>query len=327
MPLLSLCMIVKNESEHLARCLESAQGTVDEIVIVDTGSTDGTVAIAERFGARVLHRAWTDDFSAARNVSLEAATGDWALVLDADEALSAPRGDAFRQRLLETDAAGFRLIVRNLTDGEGLSAFEDVPLTRLFRLGPSIRYDQPIHEQIRPAIERGGGRVADSDVLVLHYGYVADTAQGGVSRIARNLDMLRAALLRSPDDPYLHFQFGVTLNAASAFSEARESLLTAVGDASLDPDAQVRAYAVLGQLALRENEVPVAAAHARACLTGDPENAVALYVAAYCAVALGRIDEALPLLDRVLLHPALAATHRPLVERLRTLCASPKNPV
>ena len=327
MPLLSLCMIVKNESEHLTRCLESVQGTVDEIVVVDTGSTDDTVAIAERFGARVLHREWTNDFSAARNVSLEAATGDWALVLDADEALSAPRGEAFRQRLRETDAAGFRLIVRNLTDGEGLSAFEDVLLTRLFRLGPRIRYDQPIHEQVRPSIERGGGRVADSDVLVLHYGYVGDKAQGGVSRIARNLDMLRAALQRTPDDAYLQFQLGVTLNAASAFTEAEEALLSAVGDQTLDPDAQVRAYAVLSQIALRANEVPVAKDRARACLAGDPENAVALYVAAYCAVALGRVDEALPLLDRVLSHPALSPTHRPLVERLRTLCASTKSPV
>ena len=327
MPLLSLCMIVKNESAHLARCLDSARDTVDEIVIVDTGSTDDTVAIAERYGARVLHFPWINDFSAARNVSLEAATGDWALILDADEALSSPKGAALRDRLQATDAAGFRLVVRNLTDGEGLSAFEDALLTRLFRLGPHIRYEQRIHEQIRPAIERQGGRVEDSDILVLHYGYAGDTAQGGTSRIGRNLDLLRSALEASPDDPYLYFQLGVTLNASSAFAEAEQTLLTAVSDARLDLDARIRSYAVLSQLALRENRVQDADFRARACLRDDPNNAVALYVAAYCAVALGRQQEALPLLDRVIAHPALSSTHRPLVERLRVLCAGAKTTV
>ena len=84
---LSLCMIVKDEEAMIGRCLEAARGAVDEIVVVDTGSTDRTVEIAESHGARVLHHVWDGDFSAARNASFEAATGDWVMYLDADEVL------------------------------------------------------------------------------------------------------------------------------------------------------------------------------------------------------------------------------------------------
>ena len=82
MTILSLAMIVKNEAANLPRCLASVQGLVDEMVVVDTGSTDDTVAIAESFGARMGHFPWTDDFAAARNESLRLCTGGWVLVLD-----------------------------------------------------------------------------------------------------------------------------------------------------------------------------------------------------------------------------------------------------
>ena len=82
---LALCMIVKDEEAHLGCCLESVKGLVDEIVVVDTGSTDRTVEIARQYGARVFSYGWHDDFAAARNVSLSHAGADWILVLDADE--------------------------------------------------------------------------------------------------------------------------------------------------------------------------------------------------------------------------------------------------
>jgi glycosyltransferase involved in cell wall biosynthesis len=84
---LSLCMIVKNEEDNLERCLESVREVVDEMVIVDTGSTDGTVAVAEKFGARVFHHPWQGSFSEARNHALGFAVGDWILQMDGDEEL------------------------------------------------------------------------------------------------------------------------------------------------------------------------------------------------------------------------------------------------
>src|SRR4029077_17309854 len=94
---LSLCMIVKDEEAMLPRCLTAVAEPVDELIVVDTGSTDRTVEIAESFGARVLHHAWTGDFSAARNVGLDAATGDWLLYLDADEVLAGGDGPLLRE--------------------------------------------------------------------------------------------------------------------------------------------------------------------------------------------------------------------------------------
>ena len=324
MPLLSLCMIVKNEATHLARALKSARETVDEMVVVDMGSDDGTVAIAESLGARVLYHAWADDFSAARNISLEAASGNWALVLDADEVLVGPKGEAFRQRLQDTDAAGFRVIVRNFFDVEEQSGFEDALLTRLFRLAPDIRYERSIHEQILPAIRRAGGRIEDSDTLIRHHGYASDTVQGGNCRTARNLKMLREALVGEPDQAYLHFQLGVTLNAASEFAEANAALLKAVELPGLGRDARVRADALLGQMALREKRVPLAFRYASAALADDPLNACALFVAAYSAMALGELEEALPLIERALAHPALPLARRPMFTKMRALCLSTK---
>ena len=82
---ISACYIVRNEAAKLERSLASLEGAVDEIIVVDTGSSDDTVKIAEAHGAQVFHFPWQDDFSAARNVSLSKATGDWILVVDADE--------------------------------------------------------------------------------------------------------------------------------------------------------------------------------------------------------------------------------------------------
>jgi len=108
---LSLSMIVKNEARDLARCLESVKPVVSEIVVVDTGSTDETPQIAAGLGARVISTPWTNDFSAARNIGLDAATGDWLLLLDADEELPA---------WMPTKSCRLRLRLRSRISSPGL---------------------------------------------------------------------------------------------------------------------------------------------------------------------------------------------------------------
>lgn len=88
-PLISLCMIVKNEADNLNQCLKSVRGIADEIIVVDTGSTDSTLQIALSFGAKVVHYTWNGDFAAARNAGLQQAHGQWILILDGDEELDA----------------------------------------------------------------------------------------------------------------------------------------------------------------------------------------------------------------------------------------------
>ena len=113
---LGLCMIVKNEERALARCLESVRNWVGEMVVVDTGSTDGTVGIAESLGARVSYFPWCDDFSAARNAALDQVTSEWVLVLDGDEALTVEKPEEFKAALLQSQWDGFSLPIRSLND-------------------------------------------------------------------------------------------------------------------------------------------------------------------------------------------------------------------
>lgn len=101
---ISVCMIVRNEETLLPRCLQSIQGIADEIIVVDTGSTDRTIEIGRRFGAKVYHHPWENDFSKHRNQSLSYATMDWVLVLDADEEFFSEDAAVMRQVLHQSSA-------------------------------------------------------------------------------------------------------------------------------------------------------------------------------------------------------------------------------
>ena len=176
-PLLSLCMIVRNESAVLARCLDSVRGLADEMVVVDTGSTDGTQEIVRGHGARLIQAEWRDDFSWARNLALEAARGRWILVLDADEYLLEKDRRAIatlvRQQPVPPTRA-FNLKLRSMAEGghTGMSAY----IVRLFPNLPGARYESPIHEQIAPSLHRAGLALENADIEFIHTGY-ADPAQ------------------------------------------------------------------------------------------------------------------------------------------------------
>ena len=181
---ISLCMIVRNEEAHLARCLSSVAPLVDEMVVVDTGSSDRTPLIAAVFGARVFTHTWTEDFAAARNAALAHARGEWILVLDADEVLSPRDGEALR-RLASTAGAGYVLTTRNYVremdlqgwrpnDGEYAeeagTGWIPSPKVRLFPRGSSCVFENPVHEIVEPSLARLGIPIRVSDIPVHHYG-------------------------------------------------------------------------------------------------------------------------------------------------------------
>ncbi|CAG1020908.1 partial heptose III glucuronosyltransferase, partial [Methylococcales bacterium] len=112
----TLSMIVKNESKYLRGCLDSVFGAVDEIVIVDTGSNDDTIAIAEEYGAKVFHFPWQNDFSMARNFALEKSTGDWILYLDADERLTPGSIQELRKITSADERCGYEVTLRSVDD-------------------------------------------------------------------------------------------------------------------------------------------------------------------------------------------------------------------
>ncbi len=223
-PTLSLCMIVKNEEKFLPQCLESVQDVVDEIVVVDTGSTDGTVEIARRFGAKVFHYEWSDDFSAARNFALEHATGDWVLVLDADEKLDASDKPKLREAMRyaaqpEVNIGGYALPFRNYLEGEDSGPVILHYATRLFRRLPEVKFSGRIHEEATPSIYGLGLQVAFANILIHHYGYNARIVNAR-NKMERTYSLLFKQLEEEPDNPFHLYNLANTYQYDGKHAEA-----------------------------------------------------------------------------------------------------------
>jgi hypothetical protein len=197
-------MIVRDEVRHLEACLRSIQGLVDEIVVVDTGSTDGTVALARSMGAQVHAYTWHDDFAAARNHGLELCRGDWILYIDADERVRRPCSRAdLDEKLASPEIVGLSVLLHART---GYTAY---PEMRLFRSDPRIRFEGLMHETIWPGISRfleeEGGEIGDSGLVLDHVGY--DGPQEHKHR--RNLPLLERALAADPEHVYCWYHLGM----------------------------------------------------------------------------------------------------------------------
>ena len=186
-------LIVRDEARSIARCIDSVRPWVDRIVVLDTGSSDDTIAIARACGADVSEMAWPDNFAEARNAALALADADWSLVIDADEWIDRG-GDLLREwcagpprlgRLWQVSEANGGTVTRNR-------------VTRLLPRG--VRYTGRVHEQVVSDLPR-----ATIDVAFGHDGYVdAQLAR----KHDRNQVLLLAELGDAPDDPYLHYQLG-----------------------------------------------------------------------------------------------------------------------
>jgi tetratricopeptide (TPR) repeat protein len=200
-------MIVKDEEANLADCLRSAADVVDEIVVVDTGSTDRTRDIARGFGARVHDFPWVDSFAAARNETLRHATGEWSLRLDADDRLDEDNRRRLRDLFagLKDEVAGYVVNYLSLAAG-GTGAATVIEDVRLFRNHPAVRWQYRIHEQILPALERAGGVIRRSDVVIQTVGYQDPAVLR--RKQERNLRLLLMENAEHPDDPYMLFHLG-----------------------------------------------------------------------------------------------------------------------
>lgn len=222
MPRLTLSMIVKNEEKYLQGCLDSVKGIADEIVVVDTGSTDRTVEIAEKAGAKIYNFNWVNDFSAARNYALGKSTGDWILYLDADERLS-EKSQAELKRIIRSKKKEACFCVVN-SIGSQTQKSNKMRYARLFRNDRRIRFSGTIHEQIIYSLRDEGYKLIDSEIEILHLGY--DISYEGLKEKARrNLSYLLNEYEKKKD-PYVIFQLAQTYavladkeNAAKYFSE------------------------------------------------------------------------------------------------------------
>ena len=212
----SACLIVRDEEPTIGRCLSSLAPWVEEICVVDTGSTDLTMEIAREFGATVRQVSWEDDWSLARNVSLKMATRAWILVVDADEELTPAGGSALRKAIESPDRQAFLVSQDNLYGSN-----EVIPLAipRLFRNRPEIRYSRRIHESImKSLIELGEPDLTHSEVHLLHHGYLEATAKPRDKHL-RNLAILRKCEEEDPDDLYVLHKLSGSLRGNSEREE------------------------------------------------------------------------------------------------------------
>ncbi len=221
---LSVIMIVKDEEQYLRECLESVKDVADEIVIADTGSTDGSMRIAKEYGAVCIDIPWNEDFSEARNASLAKATGNWALWIDADERLDKGQKDLVRS--LITNAAdntgGFMVNIRNyIGDRSNPDAFWHRAV-RLFRITPETRFIGRVHEQVMPSLHSIGYQFVMSHVNLSHFGYLDDLMEGRnkyerfIRMLHRDVDDENLAGLRG----FNMFNLGNAYFASKRYEEA-----------------------------------------------------------------------------------------------------------
>jgi len=207
-------MIVKDEEEFLPRCLQSVKEVVDEIILVDTGSSDATLEIAHSFKAKIFQYEWKDDFSDARNFSLKYATSDWILFLDADEVLDENSAKKMSKILQRTKHFGFFFCIYSVKANGFVSGRHYT--VRLFRNQKGVRFVGEIHEQILPM-----GNLAYSGMSIYHFGYDLEMEKMKRKK-ERNAHILKKIIAKSGEDPILRYHLANTHLLLGEYEKAIE---------------------------------------------------------------------------------------------------------
>ncbi|WP_287128974.1 tetratricopeptide repeat protein [Candidatus Cyanaurora vandensis] len=346
---ISLCMIVKDEAEQLPLCLASVQGVVDEIVVLDTGSTDETIAIARAQGARVYEQAWSGDFALARNYVLQYVRGDWVLVLDADERLVPGVSLGWQDWLQDPDQLVINLVRQEL--GAKQSPYSLV--SRLFRRHPLIHFTRPYHALIDETVlhllqQEPHWQIGDfPQTAILHDGY-QPTAITGKDKTNRARQAMAGYLGCHPEDPYacsklgalyvstgeverglkllkrglraqtlnaplryeLHFHLGIAYGLGGKVAVALDHYTQALKEPLL-PQLKLGAYNNLGNLWLDQGSPDRARACYEDALKADPTFALGYYHLGMSLKALGCLPEAVTAYRQALqLDPQQPETHQ-----------------
>ena len=299
---LTAVMIVKNEAAHIERCLRSVAPVADEIVVVDTGSTDGTPEIIAGLGLNVKlgSFAWCNDFGAARNAALELATGDWALWIDADEQLQEEGQGEVRQALIRPQFGGFYLRIVNYTgDGLDTSTYTHSAM-RLFQRLPGVRFEGRVHEQVVDTVEDRdlpNGNLGSATLL--HYGYKPSEMEAK-GKHERFLTMLEREVRENPQDAFQWFNLANAYTVSGRLTEAAHSGRHAVNLSDDKAPYIALAYQLLAN-ALTHTGKPEAALEA--LVEADKRGLTGLFTEFERATALmvtGKLNPALEAIERSL---------------------------
>jgi len=242
-------MIVKDEEHCIADAIRSVAPIADQIVVVDTGSSDGTVTLARSLGAEVHGREWEDDFSAARNESLRRCLSDWVFVLDADEIIAQEDLDRFRALTETKEEVAYRFVSRNYgfnSDlvgwtpcgpqepyARGCPGWHPSIKTRLFRRHPQIRFEGRIHELVMKSLDKLGVARVLCDIPIHHYGRAQSPEQLRLKQ-TYYLELARKKIAENPTDAKSHFELANQLHELGEYEAAAESYMKAL---EIQPDS------------------------------------------------------------------------------------------
>jgi tetratricopeptide (TPR) repeat protein len=223
------------------------------MIVVDTGSSDQTRAVAAQGGARVVDFAWVDDFAAARNESIDRATGDWIFWLDADERLDLANREKLRNLIAGLSRENAAYLMQQLSTTEDPHGSRvAVDQVRLFQRDAALRWEYRVHEQILLAIRRRGYELRRTDIIITHVGYEAPDAAD--RKLRRNLALLHRQDAERPDDPITLYHLGLLYqrlgHTAEALPRLRRSLERVPADYSIRPRlfaSIARAHETLGE--------------------------------------------------------------------------------
>lgn len=322
---IALTMIVRNEELNLHRCLESVKKVVDDIIIVDTGSTDASIDIAKKYNAKISKIKWSNDFSEARNRALEKVQSDWILHLDADECLTKESESSILNILNNTSADAFSVIVRNYQSNLDMVKYIDDPQIRIFRNYKEYRYEQPVHEQISLSIFRNNGSVENAPLMIEHFGYMDDA----VEKAKRNFPILEYALKENPSDAYLNFKMGETLKALNNLEMAKQYLLNVFNQnyKSLPVELIDTLLMRLGQIELANNNYSEVLKYCLQGLKINPKNTISMYVLSIALIYLQDYDRALKYLTKAKQINSNGVIDLNDIEKLYSICITLKNQV
>jgi glycosyltransferase involved in cell wall biosynthesis len=287
-------MIVRNEERFLGDCLKSLEGVADEIVVVDTGSTDRTKEIAAGYGAKLFDFPWRDDFSAARNESVSHCLGEWILYVDADERLGVVDKEAVRADLSRPGFAAFTVKYRPI------SWFTTFREYRVFRNDPRIRFEGIIHETFVPSVmkvcEEDGLKIGDSVLEVDHIGYDGDLGR----KHRRNLPLLERHVANLPENIFLRYRLGAVLkglgDTEGAEREWRRAIETVRRSSNLIPRDSLSYYDLIRLLLDKGEDAAPLLEEAEALF---PDNYLIMWAKAMVLMHGGGYEEAAGIFARL----------------------------
>ncbi|MCF7740821.1 MAG: glycosyltransferase [Candidatus Marinimicrobia bacterium] len=291
-------MIVKNEAESLADCLHSVKDIADQMVIVDTGSSDQTLSIANKFGAEVYNFKWQNHFAKARNHSLQYANGDWILWMDADERLM-PESQENLKKLLQNEnkPVAYKVQIQNLQKDQKTVIISDAH--RLFTNHQGVHFSGRIHEQISPSIKKLDGEIRNSGVNIFHTGY-SFTGDREAKKQSRNKKLLTKMVEEEPENAYAHYTLGQFYGMNGQQEKAIHHYKKAYQLDTLPPNMTASLLNVLSEELFKQNKLPGAENYIEKSIKITEKQVAAFYLKYKLARARQETDSAIQNLKTIL---------------------------